>query len=231
MFVDSVLDLIEIMQPEAEAVDEALNAKKKIEPPPTTTGLEGFMSNFALLDGAALRIKDLTKEEIEIFPANLKQEAMQFRQTMNSNLEQCFIETLSQIESIKRQFQRRHISPVEANGILIKYTTSQDHLASLQQLEQELELFIKKAQSFIQEIPNCIEIKEKQLQGTGKYAKTAISAYYELLHLTEMLKNTGTTLQDLQINASFDQWSNLQVLFQDIESQLATIKPRINRVG
>jgi len=80
------------------------------------------MSNFALLDCANLRIKDLTKEEFEIFPANLKQEASQFRNTMDTNLEQCFVEILSQTDSIKRQFQRRQLAPEDAQSILQKVT-------------------------------------------------------------------------------------------------------------
>lgn len=95
---------------------------------PELSGLDGFMSNFALLDCASVRIKDLIKEEFEIFPANLKQEASQFRNTMDTNLEQCFVEILSQTESIKRQFQRRQLAPEEAQLILQKVSLQNNTL-------------------------------------------------------------------------------------------------------
>jgi len=67
------------------------------------------------------------------------------------------------------------------------------------------------------------------MKGIGRHAKATAGAYQQLVHFAELLKNTSTTLRDLQTNAKREEWSNLQALFRDIEMQLAMIKPRSNR--
>lgn len=67
------------------------------------------------------------------------------------------------------------------------------------------------------------------MKGIGRHTKATGSTYEQLVHISELLKNTSITLRELQTNAKRREWSNLQALFRDIGMQLATIKQRSNR--
>lgn len=95
---------------------EMSSSKHKIE----MSRLDGFISNYSLLESTISRFKDLGKGEIDIFPANLKTEAVAFKEDVEPHLEQCFVSVLSKLDDTRRAFSQIHVSPEDAKSLLDK---------------------------------------------------------------------------------------------------------------
>ena len=99
------------------------------------TGLDGFMSNMALFDAGCSRLKDLLKIDMDLFPANIKQEAASFkcvcgihpidvttasvdRENVEEHLHLAFQEVLSLRDHFKAEFKALELSPSNAKDVL-----------------------------------------------------------------------------------------------------------------